>query len=281
MKRPKLTDTFMEVGRSCGEYAMLRLGKKSLSENARQGNDAPVMVLPGFFADDNIYNPLRNFLDEAGYKSYKWEAGRNYGLKPDTLSHIEEHLLRIFKENDGRKVHLVGHSLGGILAREMAREFPDIVDRVVTLGSPFGNAKKLDTVSPLVGLPFHILGAGGDMMGDQEILDRLIVPPDVPTSSVYTRSDGIVPWQGCLNPVPQDGERSENIEVRASHVGLAFNPAAFLAIADRLAAAHDDWKPFDKGAYDSILFPARQAHEDYVPPHPGKVSGHGKRLVFK
>jgi pimeloyl-ACP methyl ester carboxylesterase len=135
-------------------------------------------------------------------------------------------------------VSLIGWSLGGMYARRLARRWPDLVRQVITLGSPFRITA--DDRSAASGLfdrlkPTHVLEV-------DEILPGMDAGPlDVPASAIYTRTDGVVRWWQCIETV---SATAENIEVRGSHSGLGFNPAAIWAISDRLAQPADDWRPF-------------------------------------
>ncbi len=184
--------------------------------NAPRGDGHPVLVLPGFIASDVSTRPLRAYLRERGYAPHGWELGRNRGPDPALERLLHERLDQIHREA-GRRVSLVGWSLGGVYARELARRRPAAVRQVITLGSPFGPSA---------------------------------VPP-VPATAIYSRSDGIVDWESCLE---RETQRSDNIEVTGSHCGLGVNPLVLFAIADRLALPEDGWKPFDRGGWRGALY---------------------------
>jgi pimeloyl-ACP methyl ester carboxylesterase len=211
---------------------------RPLLENLRRGDGHPVMVLPGFTAADRSTVPLRSLLRRLGYRTYGWKLGANLGPTPHIVSGLERRFNDILERENGRQMSLVGWSLGGIFARELARNHPESVRQVITLGSPIRMT------------PGDKSAASGmwdslQTLHDPEavaIMSRIDRPPlPVPTTSVYTRTDGIVHWKTCLET---KGPIAENVEVFGSHCGLGFNPAAALVVADRLAQPHGQWRRF-------------------------------------
>jgi hypothetical protein len=135
-----------------------------------------------------------------------------------------------------RRVSLVGWSLGGIYAREIARRRPAIVRQVITLGTPFAGSGEHTNV----GWIYRLL-SGHSPKIDPRFSARLRATPPVPTTSIYSRSDGIVAWQACLEArVPH----AENVEVDGSHIGLVCHPMVWRVVADRLAQPEGDWRRF-------------------------------------
>jgi len=203
-----------------------------------RGDHHPVLVLPGFTASDASTTPLRWQLRSWGYWAHGWGLGRNLGPTPDVLTGLVERLDAVHKRH-GRKVSLVGWSLGGIYARELARQFPGYVRSVITLGSPYRmSLSDRSSVSRLLDLL-----VGGF---DRELIEGWVSEEErgaltVPATSIYTRTDGIVRWHTCID---SEGPNRENIEVLGSHSGLGVNPAVLYAIANRLAQPEDDWRPF-------------------------------------
>ncbi len=205
-----------------------------------RGDHHPVLVLPGFSASDMSTVPLRGIIRSQGYWVHSWGLGRNIGPTPEIVTGMVERL-HLLAERHGAKVSLIGWSLGGMYARAMARMFPDYVRDVITLGSPF---RLRDARSTPIGALFrryedrHALSAADRAaMPAEEDMEPLTMP----VTSIYTRTDGIVHWSHCIDA---EGPLRENIEVRSSHVGLGVNPAAIVAISDRLAQAEGEWKPF-------------------------------------
>ena len=146
------------------------------------------------------------------------------------------------RQNSGGPIALVGHSLGGVFARELARQFPDDVSQVVTLGSPFSLADA-SSVNRLVRMLFERVSGGS-------VEDRRVSmlradpsqPVGVPCTSIYSRSDGVVHWRSCLE---FDTPVTQNLEVWGSHCGLVVNSSVLHAVADRLAQPANEWAPFD------------------------------------
>jgi pimeloyl-ACP methyl ester carboxylesterase len=216
----------MLEGRAFYEYAALVLSWGFINRLPR-GDGHPVLVIPGFGASDASTRPLRRVLQRLGYDVHGWRNGRNLGMR----SHIRESLrarLRELHEAGGRKVSLIGWSLGGVFAREIARHDPERVRRVITLGSPINGHPHANNVDAL----YRWANRGRAQKLDWDGFQRRRVPPPVPCTSIYSRTDGIVAWRCSLEePAPN----TENVEVVASHFGLGVNPQAVRAIAERLA----------------------------------------------
>ena len=208
----------------------------ALIHRAPDGDGHPVLVFPGLAANDLTTLPLRNFLRDRGYTPYPWNFGPNLGPRSGVLRGCVEHV-RELHEKHGRKVSLVGWSLGGLFAREVAKLVPELTRCVITMGSPF-------TGNPKANYAWRVYEWFSEEKVDEpEMLARLRVPPAVPTTSIYSKSDGMVAWQCSLNPLTP---LTENIEIHASHMGMGVNPAALYAIADRLAQQEDNWRPFER-----------------------------------
>jgi pimeloyl-ACP methyl ester carboxylesterase len=208
------------------------------------GDGHPVLVFPGMGANDVTTLPLRRFLDSLGYETQAWGQGFNVGPRRGVLERCAEDV-RALAERHGRAVSLIGWSLGGIYAREMAKQLPDHVRCVITLGTPFSGHARATNAWRI----YEILS--GETAHDPVRTAQIRQPPPLPTTSIYSRSDGIVAWQCSLN---EPGPRAENIEVYASHTGMGANPFALYAIADRLAQKPGAWKPFDAGGLRRHFF---------------------------
>lgn len=206
-------------------------------QRAPAGDGHDVIVFPGLSASDASTIPLRRYLASLGYGTRGWEQGFNFGPRAGVLESAKRGLAAAC-EASGRKVSLVGWSLGGVYARELAKEMPDHVRCVVTLGSPFAAHPKSTNAWRI-----YQLTSGRDIEREHDNYDLPAAPP-VPTTSIYSRSDGIVAWQGSIQR-PDHGQ-TENIEVIASHIGIGLNPSAWWAVADRLAQAEGSWRPFDR-----------------------------------
>jgi pimeloyl-ACP methyl ester carboxylesterase len=210
-----------------------------------RGDGHPVLVLPGLLASDASTRALRGFLKSHGYGAHGWRQGRNLGPRAG----VEQQLLDRIKEladRYGRKVSVVGWSLGGLYARQAAKRAPDAVRLVITLGSPF-------TGHPRATNAWRIYEyASGRRADEPHGAGPLSEPPPVPTTSIFSRTDGICAWQCC---VEREGPQTESIEIEGSHCGLGHHPAAVYAIADRLAQPEGDWRPFDRNGWRSLIFP--------------------------
>ena len=215
-----------------------------LLKNAPTGDGHAVIVFPGLGAGDLSTAPMRSFLSGLGYETYGWDMGRNLGPRAGVLQKSIERIGEIYKSS-GRKVSLVGWSLGGIYAREFAKALPKIVRSVVTLGTPFAGDPRATNAWWLYKY------ANGHKATDPSLIARLKVAPPVPTTSVYSRSDGVVAWQ-LSHQIKT--HQSENIEIIASHVGMGVNPVALYAVADRLALGDGEWKKFDRSGWKQYLF---------------------------
>lgn len=242
LPKPSLVNMIGE-GRSLFELGLTGMLMPFLL-SAPKGDSHPVMVLPGFLASDVSTKPIRSFLAFKGYQTYGWGLGRNLGTEivggHDVLSDaLLNRVIELSLKHD-KKVSLVGWSLGGILAREVARLLPDHVRQVITLGSPFnGPGGSVPFVAKLFGL------INGDIVTtNPEVMVNMLKPPPVPTSALYSRSDGVAHWQACLNMHIEDDDQAENIEVKGSHCGLGHNHEVMWIVANRLAQKEDAWAPY-------------------------------------
>lgn len=203
------------------------------------GDGHPVLVLPGFIADDQATGTLRSFLTRAGYDAHSWNLGRNLGsCSVGADGHLLSSRIEAIAQSTGRKVSLIGWSLGGLMARQGARLHPHAVRQVITLGSPFmGNARGT------AGWQFFEMLTGHSVSSQaaQQELDMLRLPLPVPSTAIYSRTDGVVKWSDCMQPV---GDFAENVEVSSSHWGLPAHTDVLAVIADRLAQPEDAWRPF-------------------------------------
>jgi pimeloyl-ACP methyl ester carboxylesterase len=216
-----------------------------LLRTAPMGDGHPVLVFPGLAASDMSTGPLRRYLRDRNYAAHKWQLGRNFGPRNGVLKGCEM-LARRMREHYGRKISLIGWSLGGIYARETAKQMPDDVRCVITLGTPFAGHPRATNAWRL----YEFL-SGERVDAAPRNWEEIKQPPPVPTTSIYSRTDGVVAWQ-CS--VQQDGPLTENIEVEASHVGLGVNPAVLYAVADRLAQPDGEWKRFDRSGLKRLFY---------------------------
>jgi pimeloyl-ACP methyl ester carboxylesterase len=213
---------------------------------APRGDGHPVLALPGFLASDLSMAPMRRYLQGLGYEAQAWNMGRNLGGVYSKRKALRELLAGIY-ESTGRKVSIVGWSLGGVYARDLALQAPDMVRSVITLGSPFANDIRATNATRLYEM---ISGEGvNDIPGLREAIAGDL---PVPATSIYSRTDGIVNWRTSqLRP----SATAENIEVHfASHLGMGVNPAALWAVADRLAQGEGEFRHFDRSGPFAIAY---------------------------
>jgi pimeloyl-ACP methyl ester carboxylesterase len=215
---------------------------------APRGDGHPVLALPGFLASDLSMAPLRRYLTELGYDAQAWRMGRNIGGVAKMRAALRDRLAEIYTTS-GRKVSIVGWSLGGVYARDLALQAPEMVRNVITLASPFANDTRATNATRL----YEALS--GESVGDNPELEQAIAGDlPVPATSIYSRTDGIVNWHTCLL---RPSDTAENIEVYfASHVGIGVNPAALWAVADRLAQPEGQFAPFDRSGPFAIAYAA-------------------------
>jgi pimeloyl-ACP methyl ester carboxylesterase len=201
------------------------------------GDGHPVILFPGLAADQTAMRPLHKLCEDLGYTVYDWGRGFNTGPVGDVDAWIEE--LGVQVQNvacaHDSTVSLIGWSLGGIYAREISRLMPGNVRQVITLGTPFAG----DGDATNVGWLFRMLSGQAAVVDDALALRMRSTPP-VPTTSIYSRSDGVVAWQACVEACHH--ERAESVEVQASHIGLVWNPGVWSVIADRLAQPEGRWR---------------------------------------
>jgi hypothetical protein len=241
--RPPSRTLLLLEGRAVQELGAFMLLRPWLAA-APRGDGHPVLVFPGLLASDFSTRPLRGFLGEHGYAVHGWEQGRNLGLRPGVEDEMLERVEALYDRHGGRKLSLIGWSLGGIYARQLAKRLPNKVRSVISLGSPFAGSPKATNAWRVYEM------ASGQRV--EERADHIAEPPPVPTTSIFSRSDGICAWQTCVN---EEREQVENIEVYGSHCGLGHHPAAVYAVADRLAQPEGQWKKFDRSGWKGLVFP--------------------------
>lgn len=203
-----------------------------------RGDEHPVMVLPGFMAGPDSTLFLRRTLRRLGYRTHDWGLGRNLGVRPGLEDAMLDKLMELY-DRYGTPVSLIGWSAGGIYARELARQAPDAVRMVITLGSPFrGHPSSTRAWRFYKFMNRHDLT---HQLTSPEKRAEREQPLQVPTTCIYSRKDGIVAWECCMS-LP--AERTENIEVDATHLGYGHHLTTLKVIADRLATHPDEWRPY-------------------------------------
>jgi pimeloyl-ACP methyl ester carboxylesterase len=245
LRPPSRTLMFLE-GRALHEFGAF-VGALPLLSLAPKGDGHPVLVLPGLVASDSSTRPLRSFLRNRGYAVSGWRQGRNLGLREGVRTAMLD-LVSELNDTHGRKISLIGWSLGGLYARQLAKMMPDRVRSVITLGSPFAGAAKSTNAWRV----YEMASGRSAEEQDHRFGGSLAEAPPVPTTAIFSRTDGICAWQGC---VEKTSALSESIEVESSHCGMGHHPAVVYAVADRLAQPEGKWRPFDRGGWRSIVYP--------------------------
>lgn len=236
---PPLTLLGLEPLRAALEYARMRLMDAS---DMPQGDGHTVIVFPGLASDRHATAPLTSFCESLGYDAYDWGRGFNTGPRGEPnawLDELAEHVSTLAPTTSA-DLSLIGWSLGGIYAREVAKRLRTRVRQVITIGTPFAGGSD-DTHA---GLVYRLL-SGQKPVLDERMRRQLVTAPAVPTTSIYSRTDGVVAWQACIQP----GQRrdTENLEVQGSHCGLGWNASVLQIVADRLSQARGQWKPYRPG----------------------------------
>ena len=251
---PSFWDSATELPRVLLEMTSLTYSWPLLA-GTRKGDGHTVLVLPGFTAGDQSTLVLRRLLSRLGYRALPWELGANTGSF-ELQARLRDRF-NVITERYPEPISLVGQSLGGVFARILAHERPDRVRQIITLGSPFGSSSP-DTVNSLVSRLFqNVSGMSREEMRDQMTVFPPTAPP-VPSTAIYSKSDGVVHWSACME---YDGQQAENVEVLSSHTGMAFNPLVLHVIADRLSQPLDDWQPFQRSGCRTLFYPRPKAGE--------------------
>ena len=245
-KPPRRLWTLSE-GRAIFELGAFYMTRGYLS-TLKPGDGHSVMVLPGFMASNSSTAPMRNLLSNLNYDTHGWDSGRNVRVDNSLVARLKDQLARLNDES-GRKISLIGWSLGGVLARELAKMHPDRIRTVISLGSPISDDRNHTNARRL----FEFFnGEEPEPMRNGDFQGLNDAPP-VPTTSILTKTDGVVHWRGSVQH-PADTP-TENIEVYASHIGLGVNPSVMIAVADRLRQEEGEWKPFEPSLTHSWMFP--------------------------
>ena len=225
-----------EPMRAALEYASLFFLRTT---DLPQGDGHPVIIFPGLASDRRAIRPLKSFCEKLGYCAYDWGRGFNAGPHGD----LGEWFQALAREVDAlaashtQSISLVGWSLGGIYAREVAKLLEHPVRQVVSIGAPFAGSAAQTNASFVYRL---VNGSEPDV--DFAMAERLATPPEAPTTSIYSRSDGVVAWQACIQT--GNAAQVENVEVSGSHCGLGWNPAVLTILADRLNQPEGAWQPY-------------------------------------
>ena len=226
------------------EMALLPLSWPILLE-APLGDGHPVLLLPGFLAEERSLAALKGYLTSKGYEVQTWGLGRNVGFHRKYVKALEQ-TIRHLHFKSGRKISLVGWSLGGVFALVGAHYATECIRSIITLGSPVsvdaGGSQTSPMVKMLYRLVAHPMGTSAhDTQSRARELRRGNLPA-VPISCLFSLGDGVVPPQQAT--VNGDPALHENIRVASSHIGMGFNGMVLATVADRLAQPEDNWQPF-------------------------------------
>ncbi|MFO7589815.1 MAG: alpha/beta hydrolase [Acidimicrobiia bacterium] len=195
-----------------------------------RGDGRPVVVYPGYGTGDATTAPLRAYLRGLGYDVHGWNLGRNRGDMRAVIAPVLEQARSLARAH-AQPVSLVGWSLGGVIAREVAREHPELVRRVITFGTPVVGGPKYTTVAGL----YRAQGVDLDQLERDLAVLESERPIRVPVTAIYSAEDRVVAWQACLDTT---STAVEHVELRGTHTGLGINPDVYRVVADRLAEPH-------------------------------------------
>jgi pimeloyl-ACP methyl ester carboxylesterase len=192
----------------------------------KSGNGEVVLVLPGYGTNDSIMTPLRKFLNHLGYSARGWGLGENHGNVPQLLEQVKDVIVNLHRESN-QKIIIIGWSLGGYIGREAARDHQDLVEKVITLGSPIIGGPKYTSIGDVYSKRYDI-----DLeILEKEIDDRFEVPLEIPLYSIYSKYDNIVSWESCIDKY---SPRITNQEVNSTHIGLIVNYDVYKLISEYL-----------------------------------------------
>jgi pimeloyl-ACP methyl ester carboxylesterase len=240
---PHVLSSLLE-GRGLLEMALLPASLPLLME-APHGDGHPVLLVPGFMAGESTLIGLKLMLQNKGYDVHTWGLGRNMGFRSKHANALPQKI-RHLHYITGKKVSLVGWSLGGVFSLYGAQNSLECVRSIITLGSPVSvdasGSQSPTAVRALYRLVSHRLGASAHVMQPKVKVMRERRRLAIPTSCLYSVSDGVVPPQEAT--IDGDPALHENIQVPGSHIGLGFNGIVLSIVADRLAQPENQWKPF-------------------------------------
>ena len=248
IKPPSTLLALAEGWRAIAEASALLPSIPWLDQMPR-GDGHAVYVMPGFMADNRSTSMLCRWLDRLGYEAVPWGFGRNLGPRGDLQLRIVEQVGIVAREAGG-PISLIGQSLGGIYAREVAKVAPEMVRQVITLGSPFGQVEANGTYPAVLRLFEMASGESIDTMRNRTF--DVPKPPPVPSTAIFSRTDGVADWKACIE---EETPHTDNVEVVGSHCGMGFNPAIYYVIADRLNQPHGRWLKFDRSGIRRFFFP--------------------------
>lgn len=244
--------TALELPRFLAEYASSRAWDL-VTGTSEVGAGRPVLVIPGFSATDGATSRLRSHLRRHGFHVHGWGQGRNIGLTDRLVDGLDERFASL-RDRHGDPISIVGWSFGGLLARSLAHRYPDDVRQIVCLASPWradGERTRATAMFERSRARYGIADRARDLV------DQARRPVPVPTTAVWSRSDGVVPWRGCRVDETDHATVAENVEVVSSHVGMASSPLVLSVVLDRLQQDPADWTPASRrGGFGRAVAPA-------------------------
>lgn len=239
ISRPPLALLGTEPLRAALEFLAFKVNGVPQKKVIPAGDGHPVIIFPGLATDSSAIAPLRDYCESLGYSMLDWGRGLNTGPQGDMdrwLQELADHTAELLEAHQDTAT-LIGWSLGGLYAREVAKLLAPQVRQVITIGTPF-NAEADHTN---VGWLFRLL-SGTSVAIDPALSRRLRMPPPLPTTSIYSRSDGVVAWETCRHARP--ARRVQDIEINGSHIGMGWNPEVLQIVGDRLAQHPARWQPY-------------------------------------
>ncbi|MEJ7633599.1 alpha/beta hydrolase [Aeromicrobium sp.] len=245
---PSALLTALELPRWIGEYASSRV-LDTVSPTSNLGEGRSVLVLPGFSANDFATGRLRAHLRQRGFRAHGWRLGRNVGLTDRLVDGLMDRFVEVADSSD-EAVSIIGWSFGGLLARRIAHAYPDRVRQIICLGSPW-RADGERTRATAMFERSRIRHGLSDQARD--IVDELRQPVPVPTTAIWSRSDGVTSWAGCTVDETTTPVIAENIEVVSSHVGMVASPLVLAVVVNRLRQDPEAWQRFE---WRHLLAPA-------------------------
>jgi len=228
ISRPSLALLGTEPWRAAYEFVQHKVARKA---PVAPGDGHPVIIFPGLATDGKAVAPLRDYCEALGYSAMDWGRGFNTGPQGDIdawLAELADHVSGLLTGHSQRAT-LIGWSLGGIYARELGKLMAPRLRQVITIGTPFNGSPD----HTHAGWLFQLL-SGSAPVSDPALSLRLRTPPPLPTTSIYSRSDGVVAWQSCRHD--KTNAQVSDVEVKGSHIGMGWNPAVLRVVAERLAS---------------------------------------------
>jgi len=246
VRAPALSFLLTEPLRGALSLAALPLAAPMLA-HAPRGDGHGVLILPGLMASDLSTRLMRRYIKNLGYDVHGWGLGRNFGPTSSIVDGMPR-ALDALAESTGKKVSVIGWSLGGIFARELARDHPESVRQVITLASPYGMQDSQQSRADIA----YRRQSGRHVPDGVPTRSQVRQPIPVPSTAVYSRTDGVVDWHACIEP---SSPLHENVQVCTGHLGIGIDPTVMWIVADRLAQSEDRWKPFEPPARFRGFFP--------------------------